>query len=89
VRRDGDAGQAAAVGREARVRVPPGGVGGVQQILALGHEQPQLVAPLAAGELADLLELFVVGAGDRHRAKERAPLRLEGRPGKFGRCRCA
>ena len=48
----------------ARRGVPARGVGGLQQVLALGHELAQLVAPAPSGELADLLERFVVGAGD-------------------------
>ena len=47
-------------------RLPPGRVGRLQQILPLGDELPQLVAPLATRKLADLLELVVVGAGDGH-----------------------
>ena len=66
VRRDRHAVQAAALGGVERLGRPAGARGRLDQVLALGDEQPQLVPPLAAGELADLLELFVVGAGDRH-----------------------
>ena len=84
-----DAVEAAARRRVARGRVPARGVGGVEQVLALGHELAQLVAPAPSGELADLLEGFVVGAGDLGhvvRKQKRAPLRMEGRPEKARRC---
>jgi hypothetical protein len=48
-------------------RLPPGGVGGGEQILALGDEPAGALAPATAlVELADLFELLVVVAGDRH-----------------------
>ena len=80
VRRDRHALQPAALGGVERLGRPAGARGGLDQVLPLGDEQPQLVPPLAAGELADLLELFVVGAGDRHRAKKGRRSGLEGRP---------
>ena len=81
VRRDRDALQAAALGHVERLGRPARARGRLDQVLALGDELAQLVAPLAARELADLLELFVVGAGDLVvMATKRAPLRLEGRP---------
>ncbi len=44
-------------------RLPPGAIGRGQQILALGHEQPRALTPAPPlSELADLLELVVVGA---------------------------
>ena len=78
VRRDLLAVQARARGDEPRRRRPARGVGGGEQVLALGHERAQLVAPLAARELADLLELVVVGAGDHGHGTKRAPLRWRG-----------
>ena len=78
VRRDRDAVEPAALGHVDRLGLPARAGRGLDQVLALGDEQPQLVAPLAAGELADLLELFVVGAGDRHgsgQKKGAAPIR--------------
>ena len=61
-------------GHEPRRRLPARGVGGVEQVLALGHELAQLVAPLATRELADLREGLVVGAGDhRFGRKKRRP----------------
>jgi hypothetical protein len=50
--------------RRSRGSSPP--LGGLEQVLALGDELAQLVAPLRPAELADLLERFVVGAGDGH-----------------------
>ena len=48
-------------------RLPAGGVGGREQILALGDETPgELARAAALAELADLLELLIVLAGDGH-----------------------
>jgi hypothetical protein len=81
VRGDGHALQPAAVRDVERLGRPAGARGRLDQVLALGDEQPQLVPPLAAGELADLLELFVVRAGDcQVMAKKGAPLRSGGAP---------
>jgi hypothetical protein len=60
VRRDVDAVESAALGDVDRARRPAGGLRGRDQVLALGHERRELVAPAAAVELADLLEGFVV-----------------------------
>ena len=64
-------------------RLPAGRVGGREQILALGDEAPgELARAAALAELADLLELCVLVAGDRHLAKgtKRAPSLEERRP---------
>ena len=61
------AGQAAAEHREALDRSPAGGVGGGEQILALGDELAEALAVTPAlAELADRLQLVVVWACDRH-----------------------
>jgi hypothetical protein len=58
--------EAAAGGDEPRDRLPAGGVGGRQKVLALSDEpaQPRTLAT-APVQLADFLELLVVGACDR------------------------
>ena len=43
-----------------------GGEPGLEQILSLDREQPELVAPAPVVELADELEPLVVARGDRH-----------------------
>ena len=65
--------------RREQVHRPPAGRGGrPHEVLALGHEQPR-PRPLAPrGELADLLELGVVGARDGH--EKRAPSLRESAP---------
>ena len=74
--------EAGAGGDEAHRRLPARGRGGVEQVLALGHELTQLVAPLAARELADLGEGLVVGAGDhRVSVEKKAPVLFGGAPG--------
>ena len=59
-------------GHEPHRRRPARGLGGRDQVLTLGDELAQLVAPLAARELADLGEVVVVGAGDQGRKKKGA-----------------
>jgi hypothetical protein len=43
----------------------PGGEAGLEQILALDREQPELVPPAPVVELADELEPLVVARGDQ------------------------
>jgi hypothetical protein len=60
---------------EHELRVHPGSVRRVDQILALGDEQAGPLPVLSLLELANQLELFVVGAGDHRwqvRTKQRA-----------------
>jgi hypothetical protein len=40
---------------------------GLDEILTLGHEEPELVAPAAVLQLANELELLVVERGDQDR----------------------
>ena len=61
VRRDLLARQPGALLDEQRSRRPAGRGGGLDQVLALGDELARLVAPLAARELADLLERSLCG----------------------------
>ncbi len=90
---DFDAGQAATGDGEPLHRCPAGRVGGGEQILALGDElaQPVALAP-ALAELAEGLQLLVLGAGDGHVAAsgtKRAPSH-GGRPfGGAGVRRCS
>jgi hypothetical protein len=46
-------------------RLPARRAAGVDEILALGDEQPELVAPAPLAQLADELELLVVAGGDQ------------------------
>src|SRR5439155_6760242 len=46
-------------------RLDPCLPGRVDEVLALGHEEPELVAPAPVGELADELELLVVAGDDQ------------------------
>ena len=84
-----------AAGRdESRDRCPAGGVGGRQQVLALGHEPAQPGALAAAPvQLADFLELLVVGACNRQVRdrqiwwnEKKAPSLSGGRPGVWCWC---
>ncbi len=72
-------------GRQQQLGLEARGGGGVDQVLALGHGQPQLVAVLALLELAECLELGVVLAGDHWVSVEigfrNEKGRLAGRPG--------
>jgi hypothetical protein len=43
----------------------PGGEPGIDQVLSLDREQPELVAPVPVVELADELESLVVARGDQ------------------------
>src|SRR5687768_386727 len=55
-------------------RLDAGGPGRVDEVLPFRHEQAQLRAPAARGELADELQLLVVARGD-HAALIMAPAR--------------
>jgi hypothetical protein len=46
-------------------RLEPGGEPGLEQILPLDREQPELVPPAPVVELADELEPLVVARGDQ------------------------
>jgi hypothetical protein len=46
-------------------RLDQGAVRGVDEILALGDEQAELLAPAALVELSDELELLVLARGDQ------------------------
>ena len=85
---------------EQEARLGAGGQPGLDQVLALGREQPLALAVLALAQLADQLQLLVLGAGD-HRVglsvfwfggffswntKKRAV--FTARPGRV-ECRCA
>jgi hypothetical protein len=48
-------------GDEQDLRLPSGDPGRLHEVLTLGDEQPELVAPALLLELADGLELLVVG----------------------------
>jgi hypothetical protein len=48
-------------GAQHEARIPAGPLGGGHEVLALGGEQAQLLAPALGRELADRLELVVVG----------------------------
>ena len=90
------AGQTAPGGGETLDRRPAGGVGRGEQILALRDEPARPVALTPAlAELADLLELLVVGAGDRHRCRgvscsetKRAPSAIGAAPDMSGAGGC-
>jgi len=47
-------------------RLDPGGEAGLEQILPLDREQPELVPPAPVVELADELEPLVVARGDQN-----------------------
>jgi hypothetical protein len=46
-------------------RLEPGGEPGLEQVLPLDGEQPELVPPAPVAELADELEPLVVAGGDQ------------------------
>src|SRR4029077_19946850 len=56
--------EAAAGGAEQEARLGAYGKAGLDQVLALGCEQPLALAVLALAQLADQLQLFVLGAGN-------------------------
>ena len=60
------------------------GLGGLDQVLALGREQVELVPPAPVGQLADGLEVWVVGGGDHGVRNKKG--RLAGRPGRSCVC---
>jgi hypothetical protein len=45
--------------------VEPAGERGIDEVLALDEEEPELVSPAALVQLADELELLVVARGDQ------------------------
>jgi hypothetical protein len=46
-------------------RLEAAGVGGVDEVLTLDEEEPELVAPASLVQLADELEPLVVAGGDQ------------------------
>ena len=67
----------------------PAALGRLDQVLALGDELARLVAPAPAGELADLAEAVVVGAGDHAGRRNKKGARPIRRGARVGQCRSA